>query len=747
MIGSVLIWIAFIAAILSAYFHFISETKKKILLQARISFAISVLGIISASVLLMLYILQHQFEYNYVASYSSRDLPTALLVAAFWAGQEGSFLLWAFFAAVIGIILQRYSRRAGMESEAMMVYSLVLAFLLLLIGVKSPFQYIWEASADLPVGFIPQDGRGLNPLLQNFWMIIHPPVLFLGFASLAVPFVLAVSALWQNKNNEWIKFALPWVLFSAASLGAGLILGGYWAYGVLGWGGWWGWDPVENSSLIPWIVAVILVHTMLIQMLTGRLIKTNYFLSVSAYLLVIYSTFLTRSGVLANASVHSFMDSGSLIYALLVIWLVLIAAGGFGMIILRQKKMNHQTLSGALTTREFILSIAMIVMGICAAVILLGTSKPLFSDSVVEPSFYDRTILPFAVMMALLLGFGLRAKWNQSDSQIFFKRLIIPGVFAVLAAAVLVIFGMHDVPAALLVLTSLFSLFISLDQGFQLLKERPIFIGGPLAHAGIAVLFIGVISSGYYGLKQSVVLPLNQPKWIFGYNLIYNGSLPAQDGKTKFIVRADKNGKSKILEPVMFESAYDNSLMRNPDYISYWTEDLYIEPVSLEQNQTDRQNVIDLSKGDTVSYGPLTITFDRFDLSSHNKKEMMDSRNDVMAIGAVLEVKTGKKSQIVIPVTTYNSTGAVDTKTAYLRNSRIGFQLVKMNIGTSQGQKSHVLINIVGLENNEGTDMKSESLIAEVSVKPFMSFVWIAAFLMISGITTAMVRRLKTNNS
>jgi len=747
MVGSFIIWIAFIAAILSAYFHFISETKKKLLLQARISLTISVLGIISTSVLLMLYILQHRFEYNYVASYSSIDLPAALLVTVFWAGQEGSFLLWAFFAAVIGIILQRYTRRTGMESEAMMVYSLVLAFLLLLIGVKSPFQYIWEASADLPVGFIPQDGRGLNPLLQNFWMIIHPPVLFLGFASLTVPFVLAVSALWQNKNNEWIKFALPWVLFSAASLGAGLILGGYWAYGVLGWGGWWGWDPVENSSLIPWIVAVILVHTMLIQMLTGRLIKTNYFLAVSAYLLVIYSTFLTRSGVLANASVHSFMDSGSLTYALLVIWLVLIAVGGFGLIILRQKKLNHQTLPGTLITREFILSIAMIVLGLCAAVILLGTSKPLFSDSVVEPSFYDHTILPFAVMMALLLGFGLRAKWNQSDSQFFFKRLIIPGIFAVLVAAILVFFGMHDVPAALLVLTSLFSLFISLDQGFQLLKERPAFIGGPLAHAGIAVLFIGVISSGHYGLKQSVVLPLNQPQWIFGYNLTYNGTLPVQDGKTKFIVSADKNGKSKILEPVMFESTYNNSLMRNPDYISYWTEDLYIEPVSLEINQTDRQNVIDLTKGETVSYGPMTITFDRFDLSSHNKKEMMDSRNDVMAIGAVLEVKTEKKSQIVIPVTSYNSAGAVDTKTAYLRNSHIGFQLVKMNIGTSQGQKSHVLINIVGLENNEGTGKKSESLIAEVSVKPFMSFVWIAALLMISGITTAMVRRLKTNNS
>ena len=137
----------------------------------------------------------------------------------------------------------------------------------------------------------------------------------------------------EKKYKEWIQSALPWVIFGALSLGAGLILGGYWAYGVLGWGGWWGWDPVENSSLIPWIVAVIIVHTMLIQRMTGRFVRTNFILAVLAYLLVIYSTFLTRSGILANASVHSFVDPGSLAYTLLVMWLVAIAIGGFGMII------------------------------------------------------------------------------------------------------------------------------------------------------------------------------------------------------------------------------------------------------------------------------------------------------------------------------------------------------------------------------------------------------------------------------
>ncbi len=446
MIGTVVIWIACLAGFTSAVLYASSIKKPKNLLKARSGFILTVISVILGSALLMIYILQHRFEYSYVTNYSSRDLPTALLITTFWAGQEGSFLLWALFAVIIGIILQRYSRHKGMEAEVMSAYSLVIAFLILLISIKSPFQYLWEDHpSEVQPGFIPQDGRGLNPLLQNFWMIIHPPVLFIGFASLAVPFVLAMAALWQKKYNEWIRSALPWVLFSGLSLGSGLIFGGYWAYGVLGWGGWWGWDPVENSSLIPWIVAVILVHTMLIQMLTGKLVRTNFILTVLAYLLIIYSTFLTRSGVLANASVHSFVDPGSLVYTFLVVWLALIAIGGFGMIILRRKDLMSKKPASALMTRESLLSIATIVLGVCAAIILFGTSKPLFSDSVVEPAFYDRTTLPLATLMTLLLGFSLRVKWNQEDRQLLFKRLIIPGTFSVLVLAVLVFLGLHDV--------------------------------------------------------------------------------------------------------------------------------------------------------------------------------------------------------------------------------------------------------------------------------------------------------------
>jgi cytochrome c-type biogenesis protein CcmF len=746
MIGSSVIWIAFIAAIVSAYCYFKSVTKKKILLPARRSFHITAISIISASVLLMLYILQHRFEYNYIASYSSRNLPIDLLVTTFWAGQEGSFLLWAFFAAVIGIILQRYTRRIEIEGEAMMAYSLVLAFLLLLIVVKSPFQYIWDVTANnVPVGFIPQDGRGLNPLLQNFWMIIHPPVLFLGFASLAVPFVLAISALWQKKYAEWIKSAFPWVLFGAVSLGAGLILGGYWAYGVLGWGGWWGWDPVENSSLIPWMIAVILIHTMLIQMSTGRLVRMNFVLAVLAYLLVIYSTFLTRSGILANASVHSFIDSGSLVYTILLIWLAAIAIGGFVLIFLRWKELKNKTSSSTWLTRESLLTIATIVMGISAAVILFGTSKPLFSSSIVEPSFYDRTNLPIAVLMTLLLGLSLRTKWNQVDTHLFFKKLIIPGILSIILLAVLIVMGLYDIPAALLVFTSVFALFIAVDHGYRVAKENLRFIGGALSHAGLAILFLGIIGSGWYGQKQSISLPIHQTVSIFGYELTYAGFSPMPDGKNKYIVNVERNGKSSILEPAMFESTYSNSIMRNPDYFSTWSGDFYLEPVSVEQNEGDQQNLIVLEKCEPRMYAPLIITFQRFDMGTHGKRGKMNDSNCV-TVGAVLQIKTDKGIQDVVPKTTFSPQAQPDMKTAYTKDGCFGFQLVSMNVAIDS-RKSQVQINIIdvtSLLNNK--KQKTETLIAEVSIKPFMSMVWIAAALVLSGMMVAMMRRLRLSN-
>lgn len=388
MAASILVWIAFGAALMSAFAYHQSATKKRMLVPlARRSFLVMAAGVVAASMLLMMFILRHQFEYSYVWNYSSRDLPVHLLLTTFWAGQEGSFMFWALCSTIIGFGLLNFTRRKHIEYETMAVYALLQAFLLLLLLVKSPFRYIWEAFPDqVQVGFVPPDGKGLNPLLQNFWMIIHPPVLFIGFAAMGVPFAMAVAALWRRSYSEWVVKALPWTMFAAIALGAGLMFGGYWAYGVLGWGGWWGWDPVENSSLIPWIVVVALLHTLLVQKKTGKLMRTNFILAVLGFVLVIYSTFLTRSGILGDASVHSFVDPGAFAYALLVLWMLTVTLLGFGMVFTRWKELKALGSPVGSFSRESLIALGSAALGASAVVIFFGTSLPIVSPSTVELS-------------------------------------------------------------------------------------------------------------------------------------------------------------------------------------------------------------------------------------------------------------------------------------------------------------------------------------------------------------------------
>ena len=324
MLGKLLIYVAFISSIISMLSFFMTHLGKKELMKyGRIFYHITSVSVICASIFLLYLILSHQFQYAYVWSESNTELQLPLLISTFYAGQEGSFLLWTLFTAIIGIFLLNYvSKGDRLEPQVMAVYNLVLAFLTLILILKTPFNYVWEAfPKEVEMGFIPPEGRGLNPLLQNFWMSIHPPTLFIGFSSLAVPFAFAIATLMKNKYNEWITFSLPWLLFSGGVLGVGIMMGGYWAYGVLGWGGYWGWDPVENSSLIPWIITVAAIHTMLVQKKTGGYKKTNLILSILAFLLVLYSTFLTRSGILGNSSVHSFVDPGAIVYLVLVLFI------------------------------------------------------------------------------------------------------------------------------------------------------------------------------------------------------------------------------------------------------------------------------------------------------------------------------------------------------------------------------------------------------------------------------------------
>ncbi len=273
------------------------------------------------------------------------------------------------------------------------------------------------------------DGKGLNPQLLNYWMQIHPPMLFTGFSMATVPFSFAMAALMKNDYRDWVKQSLPWVLAGTGILGLAVMMGGYWAYEMLGWGGYWAWDPVENSSLIPWLIGVASIHTMLVQKRSlktsagiGRYAKTNLILCILIYILVLYSTFLTRSGVLGDASVHSFVDPGRLVYLFLVVFIGTFILMGFGTIAYRWKYLEDKTVyEESLLSRELSLFTASIVLVASAIIVLVGTSAPLFGQAV-DTLFYNEMHVPIAIIIGLLNGHQLTYQMEKNKHKRIDKR-------------------------------------------------------------------------------------------------------------------------------------------------------------------------------------------------------------------------------------------------------------------------------------------------------------------------------------
>ncbi|MDW8466334.1 MAG: cytochrome c biogenesis protein CcsA [Chloroherpetonaceae bacterium] len=377
--------VGFVAAMLAvaAYFK-AAQTEHEPLIQkewlrlARYAFLGMFVAIVINGLHLLYLILTHQFQYNYVKSYSDTTLNIFYLISTFYAGQEGSFMLWMFYGALLGLFVIRIAR--DYEAPVMTVLTLSEAFLLsMIMGIQVPgIGVIGSDPFALVGGEVPKEGDGLNALLQNPWMVIHPPTLFLGFSSLIVPFSFAIAALWKNRYDDWVRPALPWILFSALTLGTGIMMGGYWAYKVLGWGGYWGWDPVENSSLVPWLMIVALLHTTLVQKKNGSLKRFNLFLAILSYSTILYSAFLTRSGVLGDTSVHSFTDLG--LYNQLVAFCAVFFLGGLGLLLWRFPRIPSAGLTDSLYSREFFLMSGSLVLMLIGLVVLAGTSAPLIDQ-------------------------------------------------------------------------------------------------------------------------------------------------------------------------------------------------------------------------------------------------------------------------------------------------------------------------------------------------------------------------------
>ncbi|MEM8931746.1 MAG: cytochrome c biogenesis protein CcsA, partial [Acidobacteriota bacterium] len=492
------------------------------LTYARRGYGFFALSILLASLVLLLALWRRDFRIEYVFQYSGMDLQDHFQMAAFWAGQKGSFLIWLVWAAILGVPLARSAGRA--EPTVMWVYLSTVFGLLLILTRNNPFVMLPET---------PTDGAGLNPLLQDDWMVIHPPVMFIGYASAAIPYAFAIAALWRGDTSRWAARAFPWALSGFLVLGTAILMGGYWAYKTLGWGGYWGWDPVENASLIPWLLGIILIHGMYLERSKGRFRKSNLVVACLLYWSVLYGTFLTRSGVLADFSVHSFVDLG------LSAWLVgLLAFHGLmplGLLAWRWRSIETVPNEDPILSRGTFLVLSIITVALSTLAVAIGTSSPLitrwFMDNPAQvgPEFYNTVHAPLAVLLAALLVGVPFLTWRETPTDRLIKKLTPSFVGALIVTVVGGFLGVEEPLHFVTLFLSAWALGSNLHRVVELGRDRGITsIGGYLAHVGVGVMLIGVLASSAYDFSSKVTLPQGEAIRVGDLQLTFQQLIPRQ---------------------------------------------------------------------------------------------------------------------------------------------------------------------------------------------------------------------------
>jgi cytochrome c-type biogenesis protein CcmF len=573
-LGHFFVITSFITALVAFFSYFKATVAEDIgkkegwIVNGKVSFYLHAAAVLGIVVTLFIIIKNHYFEYHYAYSHSDKKLPGYYLISTFWNGQEGSFLLWMFWHAVLGVIIILTNK--FWEAPVMTVFSAVQAFLTsMILGVvlpglemkigSSPFILLRDAMPDpiftVQPDFIPQDGVGLNPLLQNYWMVIHPPTLFLGFAATLVPFSYVIAGLWLRRYHEWVRPALPWSLFAGAILGLGILMGGYWAYETLNFGGYWNWDPVENAVYVPWLILIASIHTMITYKNSKTALKISVILVISVFILILYSTFLTRSGVLGDASVHSFTDLGLSGQLLIYLFFFLIVAVGFT--IARWKEIPTSEKETSTWSREFWIFIGATVLCLMGFQVLVPTSFPAWNQFIGllggtsnlaipgdQVEYFSKFQLWFAIAIGLLSAVGQFFWWKKIDKQELRNQLFVPAVAALLLAVVIVNAArVFNLPYALLLFAGLFTVIANGKILWGILKSSPGLSGGAVAHIGVGLMLVGVLfSSGYSTVvslnntgmlisrqlseefnRENLLLFVNEPRTMAGYEIEYMG--------------------------------------------------------------------------------------------------------------------------------------------------------------------------------------------------------------------------------
>ncbi len=777
ILGKAGIIIAFLAAALSAMaFYQATEKnrKDKNRLQriGSISFYVHFFAVLLSVIMLLQLILRHRFEYQYVWQYSSTDLALKYIISCFWAGQGGSFLTWTFLQSIIGLVLLKTSK--SWKPWVMSLAALSQVFLSsALLGIKmgaiklgtSPFELLRNTVSDISNTIFTQpnylesitDGNGLNPLLENIWMTTHPPVLFLGYAAVMVPAVYAIAGLWRGMWQEWLKPALPWMIFSTLILGAGILLGGMWAYVSLTFGGFWAWDPVENASLVPWMILIAGLHFSIISKKQNNALMLAFLFTTLAYFFVLYASFLTRSGVLGQTSVHSFGDDGMVtqlvIYMLVFLLLPLI------LLIRRHKKLNIN-IKDSLLSREFFIFLGGIIMVLAAFQIIFVTSVPvwntLFGLNISPPNdpvaYYNRWQLPYALLMVLLIGLAYFLRYGQNDT----KKFLTKTIYILLAS-----FGLTLATSAIIPLREtsfvlfLIALYMALIGSIMFIiknKGNKTSFAAGLAHIGFAIFLIGVVltfSNAYtiskntssYDLgntksnQENIVLMKNDTLSMSGYLISYT-QREQKGSETFYTIEFMKENEGKIEHDFTVRPSVNRNDrfgdVYNPATKHQLTRDIYTFLTYAEMNPGSYKpmKTWEMNPGDSIKFGPNIIRID-----SVNAPKTTDS----------IDINN-------LNITAYFSLRFPDGETFYTQ-STYSIHNGREEIQGGDIDELGIRLAFEGI-SGEANAMKAglyektqDYIVMKATINPYINIMWLGTLIMAFGLILAWRKRYQNNKS
>ncbi len=800
-IGHFFIILAFVASLIATYSFFASGRstdilqKKNWLRFARIAFITQVFSVLLVFATIYFICANHYYEYFYVYKHASTELEPKYLLACIWEGQEGSFLLWTIWHSILGIFL--IFKAKDWEAPVMTVISFAQAFLLVMIlGIyffdvrigNSPFTLTRnEISGPIfsqpnYLSFI-KDGVGLNVLLRNYWMVIHPPVLFLGFASTIIPFAYAYAGLQTKRFGDWVKPAIPYALFCACVLGVGIMMGGKWAYESLSFGGYWAWDPVENASLVPWLIMIAGLHTMVIYKATGHSLRASYIFAILSFVFILYSTFLTRTGVLGDTSVHAFTEESNVIKTMLKLLLAAFALPSLILFFINYKKIPSVQKEEQINSREFWMFIGAVIIFLSSLFIIAKTSVPVFNSifgtKIAPPEkveySYNKVMVLVTIILGILTAITQYYKYKSTPSAYFLKKIALPTFIAAIITALLAVFypikyyteGAGFLGAVYVALfATIYSVVANAAYIFTGLNGKLKFAGGAVAHVGFTLMLTGMLISS--GNKQiisdsranGIILdvgkdPQTKKQDNAQENLTLIRKVPARLGAydVTYIKDSSGNEKGRNFYELLFErkdpvtkkvterftlmpDVYlmkDNNMSSNPDTKTYLTKDVftyisYTTNKNAEQDTT-RFKISEMAFGDTLFYSKGIIILNKV-IANPVKTTFTTKPGDNVLMADITIKSRDSFTYHASPAIIVNGTDiSFADDTMYAINLYLHFEGV-----AADGSKK---IKLGVKESDRLTDFVT----VKAYVFPYINLVWLGLIIMAIGIVMSIIKR------